>query len=280
MKIALGLGLVLVVTAADAVVQVRSQRILETRHPLPPSAVSAATTPEAIAEGGHLVQVAACSLCHGRDLAGTMIAAAGSPVYAPNLTLVVKKRSDAALDRAIRSGLRPDGTSELGMPSHAYARFTDAETAAILGYLRSLGPQGALKARPSPGFLQRADLAAGILHPEVERVASARTPLDVGPGFETGRHLASVACAQCHGTDLSGGHGAPGTDLMVRGDYDRAQFHALMRKGESRSGHDLELMSSTARASFSHFSDAEIDAIYDYLNARDLRLAGPPKTGG
>jgi mono/diheme cytochrome c family protein len=279
-NVLLGLGLALVLAAVFGVIQVRSQRILEARHPLPPSAVSAATTPEAIAEGGHLVQVAACSLCHGKDLAGTMIAAAGSPVYAPNLTLVVRKRSDAELDRSIRGGLRPDGTSEIGMPSHVYARFTDAETAAILGYLRTLKPQGSLQARPSPGFVQRADLAAGIMHPEAERVVAAPAPIDLGPQFEAGRHLTSLACAQCHGSDLRGGHGAPGPDLMVHGDYDRGQFHALMRKGESSRGRDLELMSSTARASFSHFSDAEIDAIYDYLNARDLRLAGPPKSGG
>ena len=274
--LAIGLGVAIVLAEAYAAVQSRSQTMLEARHPLPPSAVHAATSPEAIAEGGHLVQVAACSVCHGRSLAGMMIAAAGSPVYAPNLTLVVRKRTDAEFDRAIRKGLRPDGTSELGMPAHVYARFTDAETAAILGYLRSLKPQGTLQTRPSPGIVQRLDLAAGIMHTAVQRLATAHMPLDLGPRFETGRHLASVSCAQCHGPDLSGGHGAPGPDLMVRGDYDRPQFHALMRQGEARSGHDLELMSGTARSSFSHFSDAEIDAIYDYLNARDLRLAGPP----
>lgn len=273
---AIGLGLALVLAGLYVAVQVRSQAILQARHPLPPSSLRAATTPAEIARGQHLVQVAACSLCHGRALAGMMIAAAGSPVYAPNLTRVAPRRTDAELDRAIRSGLRPDGTAELGMPAHVYAAFTDAEAAAIVGYLRTLEPEGSIQARPSPGIVQRADLAAGIMHTEPERIAAARPPMDLGPRFETGRHLASVDCGQCHGTNLSGRHGAPGPDLEVRGDYSRRQFHVLMRQGDTTSGHELELMSSVAQASFSHFSDAEIDAIYDYLNARDLRLSAAP----
>ena len=40
-------------------------------------------------------------------------------------------------------------------------------------------------------------------------------------------------------------------------------------------------MSETARLSFSHFTDAEVDALYDYLDARDVRLDSlrPPKKG-
>lgn len=272
--LAIGLAALVALAAAYIAIQFRSQAILTARRPLPPSAVVAATSPDAIAEGRRLVQVTACSLCHGRELAGKMMAAAGSDVYAPNLTLVVQKRSDSELDRAIRRGLRPDGTAELGMPAHVYAGFTDQETAAILGYLRSLEPAGTLGTRPAPGLLQRADLALGFGHTEVERIAAAKPPMDLGPRFAAGRHLAAVACGQCHGTDLSSGHGAPGPDLMVHSDYSRRQFHALMRDGDSPTGRDLELMSPTARASFSHFSDAEIDEIYDYLDARDLKLAG------
>jgi cytochrome c553 len=272
--LAIGLIAALVLAAAYVVIQVRSQAILTARHPLAPRGVRASTSPETIAEGQHLVQVTACSLCHGRTLAGRMLAAAGSDVYAPNLTLIVGKRSDAELDRAIRQGLRPDGTAELGMPAHVYAGFTDTETTAILGYLRSLRPEGTLKARPAPGLLQRADLALGTGHTEVERIASAKPPMDLGARLAGGRHLAAVACGQCHGPDLSGGRGAPGPDMMVHGDYSRRQFHALLRDGESPSGRDLELMSPTARASFSRFTDAEVDAIYDYLDARELKLAG------
>ena len=277
--IALAALAALVLAGAYAAVQARSQAILQARHPLSAATVRAATAPEAIAAGGHLVQVAGCGLCHGRDLAGKMLAAAGSPLGAPNLTRLAAHRTDADLDHAIRGGLRHNGTSEFGMPSHVYAGFTDAETAAILGHLRSLKPVGPVFVRPETGFMQRVDLAVGFMHPEVGRIAGARPPIDLGPRYQAGRHLAALACGQCHGTDLSGGHGAPGPDMMVRGGYSRAQFHALMRTGDTPSGRELGLMSETARANFSHFTDAEIDAIYDYLDARDVRLDGPKPAG-
>ena len=277
--IVLGLAAAIIVAGAYLAVQVRSQQVLQARHPLRPTTVRAAVTPEAIAAGGHLVAVAGCGLCHGRDLAGKMLGAAGSPVAAPNLTRVAARRTDAELDHAIRGGVRPNGTSEFGMPSHVYVGFTDAETASILGYLRSLKPLGAVTVRPPPGFMQRVDLAVGFMHPEVGRISGARPPIDLGLRFQAGRHLAAISCGQCHGTDLAGGHGAPGPDMMVRGGYSRAQFHALMRTGDTPAGRELGLMSETARASFVHFTDPEIDAIYDYLDARDVRLDGP-KPGG
>ena len=277
--IAIGVVAVLVLAAGYAAIQMRSQAILEARHPLRPSTVRAATTPDAIAVGQHLAEVSACGLCHGKDLAGRTMGAAGSPFAAPNLTQVVGRRSDAELDRAIRAGVRPDGTTEFVMPSQAYAGFTDAETAAMLGYLRSLTPKGAPTPKRQSGFMQRVDLAVGFMHPEVDRIAVARPPLDLGPRYASGRHLAAVSCGQCHGTNLSGGHGAPGPDLMVRGGYNRTQFHTLMREGETPSGRDLDPMSLVARLSFSHFTDAEIDALYDYLDARDVRLGKPTGPG-
>jgi len=278
----IGLATAIVVAAAFALVQARSQAILEHRYPRnPPDPIHAATAPDQIALGQHLVESTGCALCHGKQMAGRMLAAAGSPLAAPNLTRVVVKRSDAELDWAIRHGVRADGTSEFGMPSHVYAAFTDAETSAMIGYLRTLKPLGPPTPRQPPGFMQRVDMAVGWMHPEVARIPGAPRPLDLGPKFAAGRHLAALACGQCHGTDLSSGHGAPGPDLMVRGGYSRRQFHALMRTGDTPSGRELDLMSETARLSFSHFTDAEIDALYDYLNARDVVLdsARPPKKG-
>jgi mono/diheme cytochrome c family protein len=124
------------------------------------------------------------------------------------------------------------------------------------------------------------DIAVGFMHPEVDRIRAAHPPLDLGPATAAGRHLAATACGQCHGTDLAGGHGAPGPDMMVRGGYSRVQFGALMRKGETPQGRDLDPMSQVARSSFSHFTDAEIDQIYAYLDARDVALAKPPPAGG
>ncbi len=255
--------------AAVALIDARSQAVLDARHARPPSAVRALASPDAIAAGAHLVAVTACAGCHGADLTGRWRAVSGSPIHAPNLTIQARRLSDGDLDRAIRRGLRPDGRTELAMPSQAYAGFTDDEVGAIIGYLRSQRPRGKTAAQPRPGLMLRVNLLAGAYRTIAARLADARAPLDAGPRYALGRHLARVACGQCHGGDLGGD---VGPDLSIRGDYDRAQFHVLMRTGAADDGRDLMLMSRTAKASFSHFSDGEIDAIFDYLQARDRIL--------
>ena len=268
-----------VLAAAYELIMARSDAVLQTRRPLPPSAVHAATAPEAVATGAHLTVVTACAGCHGEDPSGGMLSVAGSPVAAPNLTLATSRLSDAELDRAIRRGLKPDGTSELAMPSRAYAGFNDDETAEIIGYLRTLKPRGAVLAQPRPGLLLRIELLLGLFRTSADSLADAQPPLDAGPGFAAGRHLAEVACGQCHGSDLAGGQGLPGPGLSVDGYYSRVQFHTLMRTGEAVGDGDMALMAHTARMSFSHFSDAEIDAIYDYLDARDRAQIPAAKAG-
>ena len=249
----------------------RSQAILEARHALPPSQVVVERTPEAEAHGARLIAISACSGCHGTDLTGGPLRVFGTQVYTPNLTIQPKALSDAEIDQAIRAGLRPDGTSELVMPAHAYRAFTDDEVAAIIARLRALSRQGIEPPKPRPGLLLRAALAVGALQTEPEKVAAARAPLGAGATFAAGRHLAAIACGRCHGTDL-GGISDVGPDLTVRGYYSRARFHALIQKGDAIGEGNMVLMTQTAQANFSHFTDAEVDAIYDYLDARDRIL--------
>lgn len=246
----------------------RSQAILDARHPLAPSAVRAATSPEAIAEGGRLAALTSCSGCHGNDLTGGPLNVFADQVVTPNLTLRVARMSDAELDRAIRAGLRPDGTSELVMPSQAYARLTDQEMADIIGYLRSLPAHGVDAPRHQYGPVLRFSLLTGSLWTSAEQVAAARPPLAAGPQFEQGRHLAAIACGRCHGPDLGGVRGA-GPDMTVRSYYTPEQFHALIKKGDAIGEGDMQMMIQTAETSFGHFTDQEVSAIYAYLDARD-----------
>jgi mono/diheme cytochrome c family protein len=274
--IAIGIASVLTVLAvAYFVILSRSEAILAARYWGSPSTVHAVASPDALTRGAHLTLVTNCSACHGKTLSGRGGLLSSTDIPAPNLTIVSKTLSDAAMDRAIRQGLRPDGTSELGMPSQAYASFTEDEVAAIIVYLRALKPEG-VNLPHSPASLRlRANLATGAVKPEVLKVALAKQPVEVALRFQPGRHLAMVACGQCHGTDLRGGRGLPGPDLTLRGYYDRGQFRTLMRTGVGIS-EDMDLMSRTALASFSHFTDTEVDAIYDYLISRDQALSAEP----
>jgi mono/diheme cytochrome c family protein len=250
-----------------------SEAVFRARHPKPASRVVAAADAASIAEGRRLAVVTGCTLCHGDAMAGPQAGGPAARWRSPNLTLIVGRRSDADLDRAIRSGLNPDGTGELAMPSYAYHALSDAETADLLGYLRSLRPQGQIYTPPAPSFLVRLQAALGRFHTQAYRLAHARPALDLGPAHAAGRHLATIACSQCHGADLAGGEDLAGPDLTLKGFYSRAQFHALMRTGEMPQNVHDELMQEAARHSLHALSDPEVDAIYDYLIARDLALA-------
>ena len=267
-KILLAIGAFLVIALAYQQIMSRSQVILDARHSLPAGRMVVQPTPDLEAHGARLIAISACSGCHGNDLTGGPLNAFGTEVHAPNLTLLTPKLSDGEIDRALRVGLRPDGTSELMMPAHAYRGFTDDEVAAIIAGLRALPKQGSELPRTQPGLLLRAALLVGWVQLETDKVAGARPPLDAGAHLQPGRHLAAVACGRCHGTDLSGiNGGAP--DMTVRGYYTRAKFHGLIQRGDAIGEGDMALMTRTAQANFSHFSNAEVDAIYDYLNARD-----------
>ena len=272
------------VSAASALayvqVQSRSQVILDARAPLPPGVVVVATTPEAVARGERLVAVAACAGCHGSDLTGGPLNVFATAVHTPNLTLVSKRRTTAELDAALRHGLRPDGTPELAMPAEAYGRFTDTEMGEIIGYLRSLPPKGVEAPRTEPGLLLRAALLIGKLQTSAQKVAEAKPPIDAGPNLALGRHLTAIACGRCHGSDL-GGVKAGAQDITIRGYYNRAKFHDLISKGEAIGEGNMKVMTDTAEMAFSHFTPQEVDAIYDYLDARDglLGAKGPPAKG-
>jgi cytochrome c553 len=270
--IALGIVAALIAIVGGQWIGSRSQAILARRHALPPSPVRVVRTAAAETLGAHLIAVTACSGCHGPDLTGGPLNVYGTEVHSANLTRQLRTLSDADIDRALRAGLRPDGSSELVMPAHAYRAFTDDEVAAIIARLRALAPAGADQPKPVPGVGLRAALVFGAFAVETDKVAATRSPLDAGAPYATGRHLAAIACGRCHGPDLGGDKGA-GSDMTVRGYYTRRQFHALIQKGDALGEGNMQLMTQTAEASFSHFSDAEVDAIYDYLNARDVILA-------
>ncbi len=89
--------------------------------------------------------------------------------------------------------------------------------------------------------------------------------------------MTRATCAECHGIDLSGDPNptpestAPALNIVSA--YSRGDFHRLLRTGEPVGGRTLGLMGTVARSRFSRLSDAEVDAIYDYLAA----LAAQPE---
>jgi cytochrome c553 len=90
-------------------------------------------------------------------------------------------------------------------------------------------------------------------------------------GVALGRHLAMTTCTECHGWDLNGWEGDPAPSLVVAKAYGPQAFRTLMREGTTLAGGDSKptgLMSGVARYRFASMTDAEIDALKQYLDSR------------
>lgn len=227
------------------------------------------------ARGAHLARVLGCINCHGEGLQGGEMqgeAARFVKVYATNLTRLAERYADDDFTRAIRQGVKSDGTTVRFMPSASFSRVSDDDIAALIAYIRSQPVGGKEHPKPVAKWIGRAFLAFGLGVPEALRAIDQKDthPLDLGEQTAPGRYLASIACAGCHGLDLKGRDRFlfVSPDLLVVGGYEREDFRNFMRTGTAVGGRTLPFMSNEAVKEFTHFTDAEIDALYDYLRAR------------
>jgi mono/diheme cytochrome c family protein len=238
-------------------------------------------TPSAaeLADGERQLHVLGCANCHGPKLQGEIFIDEPklAKVYAPNLTLIAAKASDAQLDQAIRQGIGHDGRALVIMPSEGYQFLTDAETAALIAAIRAL-PRGRKQVPPRRiGPKARLGLALGKFHttPELIRTFRAARIPDFGPSFARGRHIVETNCAECHGPQLHGQEVEPGVvsaDLQIAGAYDLDQFRALLRTGVAPGNKDIGLMGRVAKDDFKYLTDEEIAAIHAYLVERARRM--------
>ena len=261
-------------------VNVTSSYILREKHPVAPETVQAAVGPEAIAKGRRLGRLYGCQGCHGEDLRGQAYNSDRRRArhYAPNLTRIAPRYTDAELAQAIRQGVRPTTRQALwGMPSASFATLSDTELAQVMAFVRSQPAGGAREPSDTPGLRGRlailrgrtGDLVRGERSaPDLIAAARAQPPADLGFLYAQGRHLAATVCSECHGSDLRGDRREGGSDLVVVRSYDLARFQRLLRTGAAPDGRDLGEMSEVARKDLHVFTDAEIAALYGYLRAR------------
>lgn len=168
----------------------------------------------ALARGKHLVDARyGCAICHGADFSGGNMF--DSPVIgtAKGLNLTRGKGSvtvdfkSSDWERAIRHGIRPDGTPMV-MPSVDYAFMSDQELSDVVAYIQSQPPVDNEVPLPVFGPLFNVLLATGKIHFSAVDFASNTThvalPPPAGPTAEFGEHL-SKTCTGCHGMDFAGG---------------------------------------------------------------------------
>lgn len=273
-------GLIALLILAAIVVYAWSEIILRRDFPAAAETLPA-LSPAEKAEAPRLARVLGCLSCHGEGLKGKLMfdAPGVARVFAPNITKIASKASDQQLAAAIRQGIGHDGRGLHIMPSPMYSRLTDRETASLVAWIRTLPRAEGQTRGLSAGPLGRLGLVMGSFPSGPERVAEYRSqaPIALGPEHEAARHLAAIACSECHGPALMGGSAGPDDktpDLRAAAGYDSAQFRTLMRTGRPPTGRDLGLMTTVAKQDFSHLADAEIDSLHAYLVARAKRLGG------
>jgi cytochrome c553 len=271
------LSVVALVALAGLIVYLLSESILRRTYAEPRVDVAVPGDSASISEGHRLAMIRGCAGgCHGSDSAGNVFGGVFvddpllARLIAPNLSTAVRRYTGADLVRIIRRGVRPDGSSLIGMPSEMFSGLSDQDLGKILAYLRSVFPRPGLGPERRLGPIARVAFVAGKLRPAAELVRRADQLSGSWPrgadSLALGGYLARTSCTECHGLDLRGGNGAP--DLRIAAGYSLQSFTELLRRGNALGNRDLPLMSQVARTRFRHFTDPELRSLYAYLLAK------------
>ena len=182
--------------------------------------ITADTSPEGIARGAYLMEDAmkctdACHSFSGNKLAGGAETINEGPVRfvfaIPNLTpdqeTGLGSWSDAEIARAIREGIDRDGVALVAMPSYSYHALSDADAAAVVGYLRSLEPVRNEVPPIEGNIVAKIILALGLFGPDPVGEPIIEASLNPQPGtIENGKYMVAIGeCMGCHKQNLAGG---------------------------------------------------------------------------
>jgi len=203
---------------------------------------------------------------------GGLVLPDGTRIVAPDLRRVVLEYSIEELERVIRHGIRPNGTSVLlPMPSSMFYHLSDGVLGAIIAFLKSEAPGDAQLPGRNVGPLARLFFfyykrsLGTILAAEIIDHATPRLNPTILESADYGRYLAMTICSECHGDDLRGGLDEFAPSLAIVAAYSVEDFRKLMREGEAIGGRELDLMAEVARGRSSYFTDSEINSLHAYL---------------
>lgn len=274
------LGLVVVLVLIGAAMYVVGGSKLGQTFQVQTADLAIPTDSASVVRGAYLARTNGCTDCHAENLAGqVMVDEPPFRIVASNLTAgeggVGGRYSAVDFDRAVRHGLRPDGSPLLIMPSAAFHRLSDEDAAALIAYLQQVPavdqvlPATEVRA---PGRL----MSAFLLDPAMEvRTAPARaTRPPVGPTAAYGEYLASGVCAYCHGDDLQGLETPPGPpdmppspSLAAAARWSQAEFAHALRTGETPGGGQLD-PEFMPIAFTRQYDQNDLTALHTYLRQR------------
>ena len=235
--------------------------------------------------GAYLYASRGCVDCHGADGAGRVFVDNGSlrikgPAIhtGPGSVTLAYKPED--WDRALRHGVKPNGTPAMIMPSEDYNRFTDADLVALVAYARRLPPAGGGAAEITLPLPVRALYGAGAIKDAADKIDHSlpvQQPVAEGVTLEHGQYVANM-CKGCHGDELAGGK-VPGgppdwppAAKLTKGEGNAMDRYAsadsmiaMFRSGKRADGSAVQVMPFESLAKM---SDTDLRALHLYLKSR------------
>lgn len=250
-------GLIALILLFVGVSYVVSSVRLKKHYAVAGKAVPVPTDSMSLTRGKALATLYGCTGCHTADLGGqTMIDAFPmARLASANLTRgqggIGAQYTDADWDRAIRHGVRWDGSALFLMPSHEFNRISDEEFGRLLEYVKSVPPVDRTPAArvlyPMAHVLHT--VGAPLVPAEKIDHLTQRNPQPApGATLAYGQYV-SGACRFCHGEDLGGQKvggekGAPPSPPIgpnsVVGHWTDAQFIQTMHTGVTPEGRKLD----------------------------------------
>lgn len=272
-------GLLTLVAVAAAAVYGLSSARMHRVYTVPDHAIVPRTDSAGLALGARLSKVRGCADCHGANLAGNVMMddPAIGRLVAPNLTIGGRggELQPRDWERAIRHGIRRDGTPLRVMPAAEFTTMADDELAAIVGYIRSLPPVVNAQPTSTVGPLIRTLFIAGQVQllpaEEIDHTRPHVAHVDAEPTPAYGKYLAA-GCTGCHGTGLSGGKipgGPPDWKPAANitpggiGGYSLDDFVGVMRTGTRPDGSKVDSLMPWRLTR--EMTDVELQALYAYL---------------
>jgi mono/diheme cytochrome c family protein len=217
--------------------------------------LTVAGTPEQIARGEYLVSLS-CIGCHGAvgadgNPTGQMPLSGGwniaeaegfgfmGSMVTENLTPGGKLAgySDGDLFRVLRHSVDQEGVKLGFMDFLPYKELSDADTEAIIAYLRSLEPaEATVETGDKINFMGMVLMGSGMFPPSVMGAETVTAPPE-GVTAEYGKYVATYGeCRGCHGPDMTGvaesamSPSIPNPRPLVS-ELSQEQFFEMMRTG-------------------------------------------------
>ena len=310
-------GIVLLLAALVANAWFSSQSRLQRVYSTPVEEVSIPSDEASISRGRHIFQFRGCQACHsawgyvevpgGEDthmnLPTGQIPEMEGHVYledpaigrviASNLTSgkggVASQYDDRLWARAIRHGIRPDGTPLLFMPSTEFYYLSDEDLGAVIAFIKSAAPADHVQPVSSLSFTGRMVMTyvKGITFIPAELIShDASRPIAPERAVTApyGEYL-TYSCKVCHGLGMSGGvipgfpaSWPPALNLTFGAGsalprWTEQGFMDTLRTGKTPDGRELRSEYMPWK-SYRYMDDLELQAVWVYLQSL------PPKEYG